>query len=390
MRGAKNCQWYIDEPQRQLANNSAAYTEKPELGVFLKEWSSLYVSKAGERGIFSRVAARKQVAKNGRRNPDFEWGCNPCSEILLRPNQFCNLTEVVVRTGDTEEDLLRKVRVATILGTLQSTVTKFRYLRKVWQRNTEEERLLGVSLTGVMDHQVMGDPDNPELGPLLNRMRDYAIEVNKEWADKLGIPQSAAICTNKPSGNVSQLNNTASGIHPRFSQYYIRRVRIDSKDPLGSFLRDAGVPCEVDCMNPSALVFSFPIKSPESARLVADVGAMKQLKLWMTYQEEWCEHKPSCTVYYTDDEFLKIGAWIWENFDKVSGISFLPKSDHIYQQAPYEEINEEQYEELLAAMPDVDWDALGEYESEDNTVGSQTLSCASGLCAVVDLLSAAS
>ena len=386
MRRAKAGQWYVDEKQRQLANNSACYTEKPELSVFLNEWMSLYDSKSGERGIFSRVAAKKQVEKNGRRDSSFDFGCNPCSEILLRPNQFCNLTEVVIRPDDTIKSLLKKVRAATILGTLQSTMTKFRYLRKAWARNTEEERLLGVSLTGIMDHPIFGDPNNPELPALLNQLRDEAIKTNKIWAKKLGIPQSVAITCVKPSGTVSQVVNASSGIHPRFSKFYIRRVRIDKKDSICEFLLNAGVSGAEDVMNPSTMVFDYPIESPASAVVVSDVGALEQLKLWMIYQEHWCEHKPSCTVYYTDDEFLEVGAWIWKNFDKVSGISFLPKTDHIYQQAPYEEITEQKYLELKSALPNIDWDDLSNFETEDNTVGSHTLACTGGVCESVDLV----
>lgn len=389
MRKAKAGQWFLDEKQRSLANNSACFTERPAFSVFLAEWLSLHESKSGERGIFSRVAAQKQAAKNKRRDSDVDFGTNPCSEIILRPNQFCNLSEVVVRATDTEEDLLRKVRAATILGTLQSTLTKFRYLRKIWQKNTQEERLLGVSLTGIMDHPILGNPHDPQLPSLLTRLREHSIEVNREWASKLDIQASAAITCVKPSGTVSQLVNSASGIHPRFSKYYIRRVRIDRKDPLADFMVDRGFPHEEDVMNAQNLVFSFPISSPEDAVVVNDMDAIGQLQLWTIYQNYWCEHKPSCTIYYTDDTFMHVGAWIWDNFDAVSGVSFLPQSDHVYQQAPYEEISEEDYVRLTAELPKVSWADLSDYEEEDNTVGSHTLACSGGTCDVVDLIQSA-
>jgi ribonucleoside-diphosphate reductase alpha chain len=387
MRLAKSGQWWQESPHRALANNSAAYTERPEFEVFLKEWMSLYESKSGERGIFSRVASKKQAARNGRRDPNVEFGTNPCSEIILRPNQFCNLSEVIVRATDTLEDLMRKVEFATMLGTLQSTMVEFRYLRPIWKKNTEEERLLGVSMTGIMDHPVLGNPDSWELDHWLTTLRGVAYETNQKYATRLGIPVSAAITCVKPSGTVSQLVDAASGIHPRFSQHYIRRVRCDKKDPLAEMMRMWGFPVEDDVMNPSVYVFSFPMKAPAGAQVTKEVGAMHQLKLWMAYQKWWCEHKPSITVYYKDSEYLEIGNWIWNNFDAVSGISFLPHSDHIYQQAPYEEITEEQYNKLLAAMPkEVDWSALSNYESDDNTAGTQTLACAGGVCEVVDLV----
>lgn len=388
MRRAKAGQWFLEERQRQLANNSACYTERPDFSVFLAEWSSLYESKSGERGIFSRVAAQRQVAKNGRRDPSYDFGTNPCSEIILRPSQFCNLSEVVVRPEDSIEALMDKVGAAAILGTLQATLTKFRYLRRLWRKNTQEERLLGVSLTGIMDHPVLGDVDNPELPQLLEKLRNHAIETNRIWAEKLGISQATAVTCVKPSGTVSQLVNSASGIHPRFSPFYIRRVRIDRKDPLAQFLVDSGVPHEEDVGNPSTLVFEFPIKSPEGSVVVDDIDALQQLKLWTLYQEHWCEHKPSCTVYYRDDNFLHVGAWIWDNFDKVSGITFYPHSDAVYQQAPYEEISEDEYLERVAQLPVINWSDLQEYEDTDNTVGAHTLACSGGVCEVVDLVQA--
>jgi len=382
MAKAKSGQWWMDEGQRRLANNSVAYTEKPDFESFLTEMHTMYDSKAGERGIFSRVAAQKIAAKNGRRDPEQDFGTNPCSEIILRSNQFCNLSEVVIRADDDLVSLKKKVEVASIIGTLQATLTDFRYLRNVWKRNTEEEALLGVSLTGICDHYLLGK-DSPDLDKWLGEMKDVAIKTNKEWADKLGIAQSAAITCVKPSGTVSQLVDSASGIHPRFSKHYIRRVRSDKKDPLAQYMTAAGFPVEDDVMSKSSLVFGFPIKSPESSTTVKQVGAMEQLRVWKKYQDHWCEHKPSITVYYTDSEFLQIAQWIWDNFDSVSGISLLPVSDHVYQQAPYEDITAEKYEELLAAMPvDVKWEDLEHFEKEDNTTGSQELACVGGACEI--------
>ena len=382
MAKAKSGQWWMDEGQRRLANNSVAYTEKPDFESFLTEMHTMYDSKAGERGIFSRVAAQKIAAKNGRRDPEQDFGTNPCSEIILRSNQFCNLSEVVIRADDDLVSLKKKVEVASIIGTLQATLTDFRYLRNVWKKNTEEEALLGVSLTGICDHYLLGK-DSPDLDKWLEEMKDVAIKTNKEWADKLGINQSAAITCVKPSGTVSQLVDSASGIHPRFSKHYIRRVRSDKKDPLAQYMTAAGFPVEDDVMSKSSLVFGFPIKSPDSSTTVKQVGAMEQLRVWKKYQDHWCEHKPSITVYYTDSEFLQIAQWIWDNFDSVSGISLLPVSDHVYQQAPYEDITAEKYEELLAAMPvDIKWEDLEHFEKEDNTTGSQELACVGGACEI--------
>ena len=383
MSKAKSGQWWVDQGQRRLANNSVAYTEKPDFEAYLNEMRNLYESKAGERGLFSRIAAQKIAARNGRRDPDQDFGTNPCSEIILRSNEFCNLSEVVVRADDTLETLKRKTRIATIIGTLQSTLTDFRYLRVRWKRNTEEEALLGVSLTGIMDHAVLGH-ESPKLEQWLNEMREVSIETNKEWAEKLGVAQSAAITCVKPSGTVSQLVDSASGIHPRFSKHYIRRVRSDKKDPLALYMEQAGFPVEQDVMSPSSVVFSFPVKSPESSTCVKEVGAMQQLGLWKAYQNHWCEHKPSVTVYYTDNEYLQVAQWIWDNFDMCSGISLLPTSDHVYQQAPYEDINAEKYDELVAAMPqNVNWEELSQFEKEDNTTGSQELACVGGACEIV-------
>jgi ribonucleoside-diphosphate reductase alpha chain len=385
MAKAKSGAWWENEGHRRLANNSVAYTEKPDFEAFLNEMQTLYESKSGERGLFSRVAAQKIAARNGRRDPEQDFGTNPCSEIILRSNQFCNLSEVVVREEDTAETLKEKVELAAIIGTLQATLTDFRYLRRVWQRNTEEEALLGLSMTGIMDNTLTsGQGDPVEMQETLEGLRDVAIATNKKWAKKLGINQSAAITCVKPSGTVSQLVDSASGIHPRFSKHYIRRVRSDKKDPLAVFMSTAGFPVEDDVMSDTSSVFSFPVKAPETSVTVAEVGAMQQLELWKAYQNFWCEHKPSITVYYTDNEFLQVAQWIWENFDLCSGISLLPVSDHTYQQAPYEDISAEQYEELLASMPkDINWNDLVYFEQEDNTTGSQELACTGGACEIV-------
>lgn len=386
MRHAKSGDWWNSAPQRALANNSVAYTEKPDMETFMREWLSLVESKSGERGIFNRKAAEKQVLKNGRRKGGFEWGCNPCSEIILRPYSFCNLSEVVVRSTDTLEDLKRKVRLATIIGTIQSTLTYFPYLRKVWQKNAEEERLLGVSLTGVMDHITLSGQEGNPSGWLLE-LKQVAIETNKELAEKLGINQSVAITCNKPSGTVSQLTDSASGIHARHSPYYIRTVRGDNKDPLTQFMIDQGIPSEPDMMKPdTTTVFSFPVKSPDGAVTRNDMSAIEQLELWLTYQRYWCEHKPSVTITVRDDEWMKVGAWVYDHFDEVSGVSFLPHSDHSYQQAPYQDIACHEYEQLKEVMPEsIDWTKLSEYEFEDTSKGTGTFACAGGMCEIVDL-----
>ena len=386
MRDAKKGQFWLDESQRGLANNSACYTEAPEFSTFMKEWTALYESKAGERGLFNREASINQAMKNGRREPA-EFGTNPCSEIILRPNQFCNLSEVVVRSTDTLDDLKRKVRIAAILGTLQSSMTKFDYLRSIWRKNTEEEALLGVSLTGIMDNDVLAGLEGTEiLGTWLNEMREVAIATNKVYATKIGVNQSAAITCVKPSGTVSQLVDSASGIHDRFSQYYIRTVRADVKDPLAQLMRDKGFPYEVDVTNDKNLVFSFPIKAPDGCSVADDRTAIQQLEHWKIYQEEWCEHKPSVTVYYSDNEFFGIGQWVIDNWDVISGISFLPRTDHVYQQAPYQKITEEKFNEFNKKMPtNVDWSLLSTYEKEDNTTGSQTMACSGGSCELVDI-----
>ena len=379
IRRAKSGQWWVDNPQRGLANNSACYTEKPDFEAFLNEWSSLYESRSGERGFFSRVASQKQAAKNGRRDPDQDFGTNPCSEIILRPNQFCNLSEVIVRADDTPETLKRKVRHATILGTMQATLTDFRYLRKKWQQNTEEEALLGVSMTGIQDCKLTNGAKDG-LPELLEELKAEAVLVNKKWAKRLGISQSTAITCVKPSGTVSQLVNSASGIHGRFAEYYIRRVRASVSDPLCGVLEKAGIVSEPDKVSPSTLVFSFPQKAPKGAVMSSSQTGMEQLELWDVYQKHWCEHKPSVTVYYRDSEFLDIGSWLYNNFDTCSGVSFLPFSEHSYEQAPYEEITKEQYEKMAKAMPKhIEWDIT---EDSDKTEGAQTLACTGGSCEI--------
>ena len=387
MSHAKSGSWWENEPQRALANNSACYTEKPDSETFLREWLALVESKSGERGIFSRVAAEAHVAKNGRRETGYAWGCNPCSEIILRSNQFCNLTEVVVRETDDLKSLKRKVRLATILGTIQSTFTKMPYLRPIWTKNTSEERLLGVSLTGIMDHPVLGkNIDSPKW---LAEMKQVAIDVNEYYSGRFGIEASAAITCVKPSGTVSQLVDSASGIHARHSDYYIRTVRGDNKDPLTQFLKDVGIPSEPDVMKPDATtVFSFPTKSPASAITRNAMTATEQLELWKTYAEVWCEHKPSVTVTVRDHEWMEVGAWVYKHFDLCSGISFLPHSDHTYAQAPYQECTAAEYQEMKQKMPvSIDWSTLSLYEKEDHTSGSQTLACTSGACEIVDIAS---
>ena len=386
MRHAKSGMWWENQGQRALANNSVCYTEKPDMETFLREWTALVESKSGERGVFNRQASKNQAAKSGRRDPNFEFGTNPCSEIILRPYQFCNLTEVVVRSTDTIEDLERKVRLATILGTIQSTFTYFPYLRKIWQRNTEEERLLGVSLTGIMDNPLMTSA-NKGLEATLEHLRGIAVSTNAEWADHLGISPSAAITCVKPSGTVSQLVDSASGIHTRHSPYYIRTVRGDNKDPLTQLMKDQGVPHEACVMKPdTTTVFSFPIKSPEGAVVRDDVSAMEQLETWLTYQRHWCEHKPSVTISVKEDEWMEVGAFVYKHFDEMSGVSFLPYDGGTYQQAPYQECDKATYEELYEAMPkSIDWAGLSEYEQEDNTSGMQTMACSGDSCEIVDL-----
>ncbi|MGB0141983.1 MAG: hypothetical protein ACPF8W_02775, partial [Luminiphilus sp.] len=386
MAHAKSGAWWENEGQRALANNSVSYKGKPEMGTFMREWLALYDSKSGERGIFNREAADVQVARNERRETGHMWGTNPCSEIILRPYQFCNLSEVVVREHDTLDSLKRKVRLATILGTLQSTLTDFKYLRKVWKTNTEDERLLGVSLTGIMDHSILSKTvDSPRW---LEEMRQTAVDTNLKYANMLGIPQSAAITCVKPSGTVSQLVDAASGIHARHNDYYIRTVRGDNKDPLTQFLKEQGVYSEADVMKPdSTTVFSFAMKSPDAAVTRTQMTAIEQLELWKTYAIHWCEHKPSVTISVKEDEWMEVGAWVYENFDVASGVSFLPHSDHTYQQAPYQDIDADEYLEWQERYGklEIDWQALSDYEREDNTSGSRELACTAGVCEVVDL-----
>ena len=387
MRHAKSGQWWETAAHRALANNSVSYTEKPDVETFMREWLALVESKSGERGVFNREASKKQAAKFGRRDPNHEFGTNPCSEIILRPYQFCNLTEVVVRATDSVEDLERKVRLATILGTIQSTYTKFPYLRKVWRDNTEAERLLGVSLTGIMDNPLMTSK-NKGLEKTLEHLRNVAVDTNTLWAERLGIPVSASITCVKPSGTVSQLVDSASGIHARHNPYYIRTVRGDNKDPLTQFMIDQGIPAE-PCVfkGDTTTVFSFPQKSPNKAVTRNDMTAIEQLETWLTYQRHWCEHKPSVTISVRDSEWLAVGAFVYEHFDEMSGVSFLPHSDHTYQQAPYQDCTKEEYEELLKLMPErIDWSKLNEYEQEDNTVAMQTMACSGDSCEIVDLV----
>ena len=385
IRAAKMGEWWNENPQRALANNSVAYTEKPDPGIFMKEWLSLYESKSGERGMFNRASAQKKAAENGRRNADWDFGTNPCSEIILRPNQFCNLTEVVCRSTDTMTTLVKKVKLATILGTIQSTFTNFGYLRKRWQNNTEEERLLGVSLTGIMDCVELNTIDG--LAPRLELLKKHAVDTNKALADKLGIPQSTAITCVKPSGTVSQLVDSASGIHARHNPYYIRTVRGDNKDPLTEFMKASGIPNEPDFMKPEhTTVFSFPMMSPKGSVCRTDMTAIQQLEIWKCYAQHWCEHKPSVTISVKEEEWIPVGAWCWENFEYLSGVSFLPFSDHTYQQAPYQDIDEKTYKKLVKAMPtNIDWNKLQDFEKEDNTKGSQELACTAGVCELVDI-----
>ena len=386
MRHAKSGQWWEQNAQRALANNSVAYTEKPDSLSFMREWMSLVESGSGERGVFNREASKKQAAKYGRRDPEHEFGTNPCSEIILRPYQFCNLTEVVVRATDTVDDLERKVKLATILGTIQSTYTKFPYLRKVWRNNTEAERLLGVSLTGIMDNPLLTSK-NHGLPKTLEHLRQVAEDTNNKLSDNLGINPSAAITCVKPSGTVSQLVDSASGIHARHSHHYIRTVRGDNKDPLTQFMIDQGIPNEPDVFKPDqTTVFSFPVKAPAGAVVTEDLTAIEQLETWLIFQRHWCEHKPSVTINVRKDEWFEVGAFVYEHFDEMSGVSFLPYNEHTYQQAPYQEIGKSEYEELAKNMPEkIDWSLLTNYEESDNTVGMQTMACSGDSCEIVDL-----
>jgi len=389
MRNAKSGQWWSDTPEMALSNNSVCYTEKPDIGIFMKEWTSLYESKSGERGIFNREAAIKQVASIGRRDTDHDFGCNPCSEIILRDGQFCNLTEIVVRGDDTQKDIMRKARLATILGTFQASLTNIKRLRPKWVKNTEEESLLGVSLTGIMDNSFMnGSVDKEALPKFLEKVRKEVVEINAHWSELLGINQATATTAIKPSGTVSQLVDSASGIHTRHNDYYFRRVRADAKDPIAQLMEDQGIPCEPDVMKPNSVkVFTFPMKAPDGAVLRNDRTAIEQLELWLTYQRHYCEHKPSVTVSVREHEWMQVGAWVYEHFDEVSGVSFLPHSDHSYQQAPYEDCSKKEYNELAKKMPkSVDWELISQYELTDMTVGTKTLACTGSVCELVDLV----
>ena len=386
MRHAKSGSWWDSSPHRALANNSVCYTDKPDSETFMREWLALVESKSGERGIFNRQACKALALKYKRRDPNYDFGCNPCSEISLRPYQLCNLSEVVVRPTDDVDDISRKIKIATILGTIQSSFTKFPYLRKVWQNNCEEERLLGVSLTGIMDNPLM-TPSNKALDKTLQHFRQIALNVNEEWSGLLGIQQSTAITCVKPSGTVSQLVDSASGIHPRHSPYYIRTVRGDNKDPLTSFMKSQGIPFSPCVMKPdSTTVFSFPIQSPNKAVTRDGMSALDQLNLWLTYQRNWCEHKPSITVTVRDSEWMEVGAFVYKHFDEMSGVSFLPHSDHTYQQAPYQSCSKTEYNNLKKIMPtQIDWAGLTAFEAEDNTVGMQSLACSGDVCELVDI-----
>ena len=391
MAQAKTGNWWEHNPQRALSNNSVAYSRKPQMEQFIAEWKSVYDSKSGERGIYNVAAAQTQAAKYGRRDPDIHYGTNPCSEIILRPYQFCNLSEVVLREKDTVEDVANKVRLATILGTWQSTLTDFKYLRKIWKDNTEEERLLGVSLTGQFGNKFFsGKEDINKLEKVLTELRESARKVNKEESGKIGIPESAAITCVKPSGTVSQLVGVSSGMHPWHSPYYVRTVRGSKGDPISTFLKEVGIPVEDDVMKPNeTYVFSFPVKAPEGAIVRNDLTALDHLNIWLVYQRAWCEHKPSITVSVKEEEWMEVGAWVYKHFDDVSGISFLPHSEHTYKQAPYQEISKEEYLDLLNKMPkEIRWADLSFYETEDGTSGNQTLACTSdGNCEIVDITS---
>jgi ribonucleoside-diphosphate reductase alpha chain len=382
MAHAKAGAWWDGQGQRALANNSATYEERPGIGQFMREWTSIYESHSGERGIFNRDASQKQAAKNGRRDSTYDFGTNPCSEIILRPYQFCNLSSCIVRSDDTMDSLERKIRLATILGTFQATLTNFPYLRKIWQKNTEEEALLGVSMTGILDNALLNNPDDVELPKRLEKLRDIAIATNCEFASAVGINQSVAVTAVKPEGTVSQLCSTASGIHPQHSKHYIRRVRADNKDPLTQFMIQAGFVAEPCVMKPdSTTVFSFPVKVADGALLREDLSALQHLKLWLLFQRHYCEHKPSVTISVKEDEWMEVGAWVYKHFDEVTGVSFLPMDGGTYKQAPYEECTEEQYNQLRMLVPNsVDWENFKEYD--DNVEGVQTLSCTAGGCEI--------
>jgi len=387
LRHAKSGNWFEQAPYRSFANNSVVYIGPPDMTSYMEEWLSLMKSKSGERGMFNRTAATMQVGKYGKRDPDHQWGTNPCSEIILRPHQVCNLSEVIVRSGDTLAKLRHKVKLATILGTYQSTLTDFKYVRKIWRTNTEEERLLGVSLTGILDHAVLGSTTS-QAATWLQLLRETANSTNHRYAQEFGIESSTAITCVKPSGTVSQLVDSSSGIHPRYSRYYIRTVRADVKDSLTKFLREEGVPFEPALTDATGNIgiFSFPIAAPEDSVLRTNISAIQHLKLWKMYADEWCEHKPSVTINVKDEEWMDVGAWLWNNFDSCSGLAFLPYSNHIYAQAPYQEVTKKEYLALVKRSPKtLDWSRLPEYEAEDNTAASQTLACSGSVCEVVDI-----
>ena len=398
MQHYKSGHWWLDHPYRALANISTAYTEAPETSSFMKEWMALYDSKSGERGIFNRLSAGKQASATGRRELHQEWGTNPCGEIILRPFGLCNLSEVVVRAGDTFDSLSRKVKIASIIGTFQSTLTDFKYIRSKWRHNAEEERLLGVSLTGIMDNNALSGGDaidgdttgwthggsimeeNLSLGS--EKLKNVVIATNKEYADRLGIPRSVATTTVKPSGTVSQLVDSSSGIHPRHSAYYLRTVRADVKDPLAIFMKEKGVSCEQDVTNPNNLVFSFPSISPMGCITRKDISALDALSHYLIYKQHWCEHNPSITVTVKEHEWIEVAAWVYKNINDIGGVSFLPDTNHIYRQAPYQDIDEATYTQLEASMPELDWEEFNKYELEDTTTGMQELACVSGVCEV--------
>ena len=384
MRHAKMGNWWNEQVNRSYANNSISFTERPDMGSFLREWTAIYESKSGERGIFNREAAKAKAADIGREVSD-DFGTNPCGEISLRSKQFCNLSEVIIREQDGVGDLERKVEIATIIGTIQSALVDFKYLSPKWKKNSEEERLLGVSLTGIFDHKIMSGQGEYEKGVLagtLKRLRDVTRKTNQEWAKKLGIPESKAITTVKPSGTVSQLVNSGSGIHPRYAEYYIRRVRADVKDPLADWMKEQGVPCETDVYNAQNVVFSFPMASADNSMTRHDLTAIEHLELWLTYRQHWTDHNPSVTIYVGEDEWAEVGAWVWKHWDEVCGVSFLPREDdsHTYAQAPYEEITQDEYDDLLFSMPTLDFSKYTEVF--DNTTSSQELACTAGICEI--------
>lgn len=383
MRNAKTGQFYLTEPQRQMANNSAAYNEKPTSTQFIEEWLALAKSGAGERGIFNRGSLKQQLPRRRWDKFEEDWassGVNPCGEINLKSKEFCNLTEVVARAEDIEESLIRKIRLATILGTYQSTLTDFKYLSKEWKKNCEEERLLGVSVTGQWDCPALRNEKT------FSKLREAAIEVNKEYAKRFGINQSAAITCVKPSGTVSQLVDAASGMHPRHSGYYIRRVRISATDSLFQMLKEQKFPYHPEVGqtidSASTYVLEFPVKAPSNSKFRNDMDAIEQLEYWKMVKENFTEHNPSVTISVGDNEWIVAANWLYENWDILGGLSFLPREDHVYKLAPYEEIDEERYSELAAKLPEIDFSRIVIYEEDDETQGARELACASGVCEI--------